>query len=587
MKWIRENKRNYIVTLVGMCFLMLIFYNSFYWKSKDIGERKILEAIIIFVGVVVVPFCAVRFSIINSWIKKKIDWILECIKYIVANWKKIVGFTGCLVIIIGLSYGISCLLDKYYYHEEYNIYRFWLITVFNIVLFCMLVLRKYFKKKPEAAFLIAALSLGILFIKMSPATVGVSWDDEIHYKRTLQLSNALNGIMYEADQKNIDEYTYRIGAHSGFDRDSKKALEIEYNSLYEKKGTVSPSFEGVTVVSFAYLPGAIGIMIGRGLRLSYTQVFMMGKLFNLLMYVMLFYFAMKKIPQAKILVAVIGLIPSLMFMASSYNYDPWLVGWTILGYAYYFSVLQQEGFAKSKDLAIAVLAITIGCFAKAIYFPLLFPLLFISKDRFRESKYAKLYKGIIILCGLILVASFILPMLGNSQALDDVRGGTDVSAVGQLKFILSNPIHYAKILIKFLCSYLAVEKMSYFQFMAYAGNGALWGIITITIFVVAFLDCGGNLRIGRMSKIMIIIGILGCMVLVPTSMYMGFTVVGAEYIEGCQFRYIFPVLFPTIYVLGNNNVYNKMSRQWFTIIPIVIMWFTCIDTINMLFVSVY
>ena len=465
MKSIKENRRNYIVTLVTMSILMLIFYKSFYWKSNGIGERKILEGIIIFVGVVVVPFCAVQFSIINSWIKKKIDWILECIRYVVVNWKKIVGFTGCIVIITGLSYGICCLLDQYYYHTEYNMYRFLLITVFNIVLFCVCAMRKYFEKKPETAFLIAALTLGLLFIKMAPPTVGISWDDQIHYKRTLHLSNALNGIMYEADQKNIDECVYRVGEHLGFDRTSKQMISEEYNRLYEKRGTVARSFEKSSIVDISYLPSAIGIIFARGLGLSYTNIFRMGKLFNLLMYVFLFYFAIKKIPQGKMLVATFGLIPSVVFMASSYSYDSWLVGWIVLGYSYYFSALQQNSIRQIRDIIIAALAITLGCFPKAVYFPLLFPLLFIPKDKVDDSKQRSFYKIVVIICGLILVASIILPMLVDPQAKDDIRGGANVSAMGQINFILSSPLYYAKLLFTFLSSYLAIENMSYFQSM--------------------------------------------------------------------------------------------------------------------------
>ena len=101
------------------------------------------------------------------------------------------------------------------------------------------------------------------------------------------------------------------------------------------------------------------------------------------------------------------------------------------------------------------------------------------------------------------------------------------------------------------------------------------------------MDCGGSVQVNRNVKLATLVGVLGCVILVPTALYLAFTPVGSDIIAGCQYRYIFPMLFPTIYVITNNGVYNKMNKEWFTIIPIVLIWYACMDSINTFFVSVY
>lgn len=54
------------------------------------------------------------------------------------------------------------------------------------------------------------------------------------------------------------------------------------------------------------------------------------------------YFAIKKLKNGKILLAVIGLSSTTMFMASTMSYDYWVIGFTTLGYSFFISELQNR-----------------------------------------------------------------------------------------------------------------------------------------------------------------------------------------------------------------------------------------------------
>ena len=68
---------------------------------------------------------------------------------------------------------------------------------------------------------------------------------------------------------------------------------------------------------------------------------------------------------------------------------------------------------------------------------------------------------------------------------------------------------------------------------------------------------------------------LGTMILVVTSMYIAFTPVGYETINGAQYRYLIPLYFPFLFHLGSGLVQNKMNRAWYNGIVLSLAAYTC------------
>ena len=60
--------------------------------------------------------------------------------------------------------------------------------------------------------------------------------------------------------------------------------------------------------------------------------------------------------------------------------------------------------------------------------------------------------------------------------------------------------------------------------------------------------------------------LFGTVVLVATSLYVGFTPVRLATINGCQPRYLLPILFPSIYLLGSGKIQNNMDRSWYNML---------------------
>ena len=62
-----------------------------------------------------------------------------------------------------------------------------------------------------------------------------------------------------------------------------------------------------------------------------------------------------------------------------------------------------------------------------------------------------------------------------------------------------------------------------------------------------------------------------CVVLVATALYISFTAVGADYIAGCQPRYLLPLLFPMAYFIGVDGVTTKINKNAMAVAAVSIM----------------
>jgi uncharacterized membrane protein len=106
-------------------------------------------------------------------------------------------------------------------------------------------------------------------------------------------------------------------------------------------------------------------------------------------------------------------------------------------------------------------------------------------------------------------------------------------------------------------------------FYAYLGGGSLlFGTVSyLLIFLTAFLDkvnednFKGSLRISAVSLITSVI----VLCIMATSLYVAFTPVGSGTVNGCQYRYIVPILMLFSLFIGSGRMELKFNRKVFSI----------------------
>lgn len=516
--------------------------------------------------VTVIAFALLCFcSWCHSW--KRFTGTLESgFSALKAGGKKNLIYAVLFLLIIGATIGLGWLILKVAIGKGFTgpLAVFFGLVGMNIA--AAVTFRKTLKEQPEYLFLLVCISIGLLFCLYIPHTGLNSWDEEYHYLRALETSYVDELRMTAQDNLPL----FLNGADSFDLNNGLKMMHDSQDSLY-RAGAISvysPSFVSPKSVSEVF--NGIGLFLGRVLGLRYYQMLILGRFTGMLAYALVGFFAMRKLKSGKMIVAVCMLIPTSLFLSGAYNYDTYLTGFSILGLSYYFSQWQnRDEKASTRDMFIMIGSLVFACVVKAVYVPLLWIVLFLPKSKFVNRKQQWSYYGFVLLGSLIVVMSYLLPNLlnGGNGMSTDVRGG-DVDAGAQLALIISDPLRYASVLWRYLRDqYLNFANAQWtLTNMAYHGLMPHQHLYLLLLFTVAFTDKNEYDRpfVGRwFAHIGPLVLTAGTLILVVTSMYLAFTPVGSDTVNGAQYRYMIPLIYPLLAHIGSGLVDNKMNRAWY------------------------
>lgn len=453
---------------------------------------------------------------------------------------------------------------------------------------CLIVLVRG-KAPLEFIFSVVSLFAGLALILSFPASNLFSWDDETHYKKALSISYISNVETTASDRALFNVLTVEPGFQysASFDRfplSETSTWSQEAISQFERELNINATADTVeiepgvsssvtTVVSAGYIPSAIGLWFGRLLHLPFVWTFALGRMVNLLFYIAIIAISIAIIPCKKALICAVALLPTSLFLAANYSYDPWVMSLTILGFSLFVKSLTVDSTDSLKLAICAILVMTIGFFAKAIYFPIL-AICFLGMRRCRgfSGVKGKPFLCAFALCCAFLIISFLLPMVIAVPGSDgDMRGGPDVSSSRQIGFIMSHPLVYLKTLVRFLItSYLPLANqdnaMTNLAYLGYLDElyPFVTGLMSIYLIGVALLDSGAavGLRVGVSYKLLIGIIIAVTLGLIASALYVSFTPVAHPTIEGVQARYMLP-LYPLALGLLCNCQHHGLNENKF------------------------
>lgn len=511
------------------------------------------------------------------------------IKCTIRHKYRVIVFGVCILLEAIASLGIEKIYEIYYDMPYFN--KFHMLFIFIILFVCTFFafFRKWVRKYAHITVLVVIMAIGTLNIVSVPPAAGVSWDDEIHYTKTAFLSWGAHGEYTIVDKTVLVNYTSVILEKKGYSREQREDWIGRINALAEEGNVFTYADMKLNGVYVSYFPAALGLNIGRTLGLSYEHTFLLGKFMNLLCYSVIISISVSLLKRrGQIIVAFLSMIPTSIFMASSYAYDWFVIAFVILGYSLIYKKLQNKEKISTLYFVVVLLVMFIGILPKAIYFMLLVPMFFIKKENLEKPG---LSKTLVIMTMFLLVMTFILPMLISSGAGGDIRGGSDVSVRGQIAYILNNPIKYTKTLIKFLIGYLSLDaSQSYLTFFSYLGYAEYFTIIIVIISAAIMIDNNKNVigKENNFNKYATVLSIVSSIVLVATALYIDFTPVGAETINGCQYRYILPVLFPLFITFGEIGIdASEKTKDRFFILGTVLMSMIFLLGIDKLCISLY
>ena len=157
----------------------------------------------------------------------------------------------------------------------------------------------------------------------------------------------------------------------------------------------------------AYLPQSIAVIAARLLQLNNSWLLLLGRVFSLVAYTAIVYWAIKITPIGKWIFYWFSQIPIAIELAASFSYDSMSNAWAFLfvAIAIYY-IIEKEKISIKDQIFIIVVAL-IGLPIKAIYLPFILLLLLISGQKFKRGKWEKFIFpaiGIVIsIVGVVLI----------------------------------------------------------------------------------------------------------------------------------------------------------------------------------------
>lgn len=498
--------------------------------------------------------------------------------------KNILRFGICFFVIFIISglleFGISRILYMFLNHELFYDYaRFWFfVGLMTAILLCIFVYKKFIQRV-EVIFLFLALIIGSSMILCAPFG-HICFDLESHFKFVLSLTPN-DGTVTGAEEFFCEDGTktiYRASYNSN--NEFREEVNNLDNTVVEK--TYNAHFQ------LSHLPGTIIYSLGKLMGLPFSIRIDLIRFLYLFLYSIICYFAIKKLKSNKLIFLVIALFPSNLFLASNITYDWWVTSFIMLGIAYFISEMQQP----SKPIALAESCIMcgslmLGCLPKQIYFPLLLIPFILKKDIFKDnrSERFKHYSVAVIFILVLLISLFF--RLPSDVSSGDMRGGEGVSSPDQIMFILSHPLTYIKILFRYLLDYLSIGNFLYttsnfseitnYPNLHFAKDFGAF-IILLIVCVIFDHDKVDKYTCTWKNRILVSTIVLVTIILICTALYVSFTPVGALTIEGCQARYLTPLLIPIMPLFGNRKIANYFNKKNFIFtITLLISIFTFWD----------
>ena len=425
-------------------------------------------------------------------------------------------------------------------------------------------IKKIYKKiteKWENIFLIFIIPIGLIYLcSMVPYQVA---DEPAHIIRAYEVYNdgqfiakldenskhraIIPKALAEYNLSNIKNYE---------DLQEKWQIKTDYNETQEVY-TEAQGYCGI-----AYIFSGFGLWIAKILNLNILVGIYLARLLNFTFFVLLGYFAIKKIPFGKMVLTLYMFMPMLIHQAASVSPDSMINAVAIFFIAYILYLTFKAEQVSKKEIAM-IFGITIFLsLVKIVYLPLVGLLLLLICNKKIEKK-----KKLIIIIGSILIGLIVGASwyLYQSQYIDEREyvQSNNINATEQIKGILSNPINYAKTLKN------TFNVMGEDYLLGLVGNKLGWQsisvsdtyiIITIFILIIAGWFEKNEIAMNGKQRLWVLAISFGIILLVFTAMYISWSIVGSQIISGVKGRYFIPTAILILLCLSLKNNYLKIRH---------------------------
>ncbi len=316
---------------------------------------------------------------------------------------------------------------------------FFILTILYTLISGIICLYYYNKTKniEKSIFLIIML-FGLLCVFLSPLN-SVS-DEGEHFMRSEITSHGDFFPQYITNGSRTGFMSIESLAHMPMDKTFFKTTDWNNQPINKTPRVVNSAFEQNPF--YAYLAQAIGIDIAKLLNLNQISMLWLGRFFNLVMYAVFAYIAIRETPILKIPIAVVATFPLAIIQAASFSSDGFIFGFSFIVLAYLLKMYSaKDKSLTKKEIGIYTILVIILSLSKVTLGALALLILIVPKSNFKNpnDRYFGIL-SIIIVAGILLVWTkfYAVDCISHSWRANLFRE-KHVNSTEQLHYILSSP----------------------------------------------------------------------------------------------------------------------------------------------------
>ena len=433
--------------------------------------------------------------------------------------------------------------------------------------------------KPEKAFLIIALIFGVAFLVSTPPFQ--VFDEPEHFYKAIYLGEGhvlpvkegYGAGIYVPQSAFESIRTFQNLPSRSENKvdlnDIKSLLKVHFNDKYK----VFMDMSGKSIITYSpapYLASAVFIDAAKLLNPSPLILMYMGRLANLLVWILLVYMAIKIIPVHKWVLMLLALMPMTIFQGASLSADSFTIGVSFLLIAFILKLRFDEDLIVKRDIYILFLLSLMLALSKPIYILLMALIFIIPASRFENRK--KMFLTFTLLLGLVLTVILIWNLLTSGFF---VSFQSQVSVRGQTAFILAEPLSALSAILNSLALNWKDYLLMFVGNLGWGDTPLPFSLVCIYIFMLiltAILD-KSEVKIKFKDKLAFLLIFLSLFISIFVLEYLTWTPVGKTVVDGVHGRYFIPFA-PLLLLLVYNKRFDYDIEKGFNVVIIIFILIT-------------
>ena len=446
-----------------------------------------------------------------------------------------------------------------YTNEEYKHRTIAIACTIFVAIFLMIL----FDINEKLIMTATLISVGFVFFYICP--LGMAPDEDFHFFRAFEISCG-----------NL------VSAHMGNSGEGGNYLPDALYDFYIPNATIDWNdikefhFGNVSLYSpLSYLPQSVGIKIARLFTNNVQYIFYSGRLSNFLTSLILCTFAIWLIPFGNKVIFMAMLFPLTLQEMISLSPDGFVIGLSIFLLSYILHLSYKINRITIKQLIVLSITCIILSQCKIVYIVLLILLLLIPKDKFENKGEYIFTKAIIPIISIILSIAWLTI---SSGFLVEFQPG--VNTAEQIKYVITHLLEFYIISVRTTLTSGPYYIESMFGRYLGALNIPVSEFIIFVLLVLYVYEVASNeelpINTHKYDKYIMLFTFLSCVALIFASLYVQWTPLRNDLINGIQGRYFTPIIsllaFWTMYCKhdrqiknGNTNSYVTRGTYYYTI----------------------